>query len=152
MVRTRDAGDRRFAGRAEHHPEGGQRDRRRGEAGAGGVAVALPQGHVDGPVVPTRARVLVRAVDGVDDPHPVGVEAGEVVGGLLGEHRVLGALLGEAAQQQLVGAPVAEVPELPASRAGAAQLQQEHAGLGGERLGERLVVGVARHVRQDRAR
>ena len=62
---------------------------------AGDEVPALPQRHVDGPVVAGRLGELAGAVERVDDPDPVGVEACLVVAALLGEHRVVGAVLGQ---------------------------------------------------------
>ena len=63
------------------------------------------------PVLTARHGVLPGAVKGVDDPHPVGLQPGQVVVGLLGEHRVAGALLPQSAQQQRVGTDVSGITE-----------------------------------------
>ena len=54
------------------------------------AAEALPQRDVHRPVGSPRPGELAGAVDGVDDPHAVGVHPRQVVDGLLGQHRVAG--------------------------------------------------------------
>ena len=49
----------------------------------------VPQGDVHGPVVAAVLAELVGAVERVDDPHPVGVEAARVLDALLGQHGVV---------------------------------------------------------------
>ena len=51
---------------------------------------ALPERDVHSPVRPARHGELPRAVDRVDDPDTVGLNAGDVVDRLLGEHGVVG--------------------------------------------------------------
>src|SRR6266545_5605364 len=110
--------------------------------GAGGEAAALDEGDVDGPVGAVAFTELAGAVEGVDDPHPVGVEAGGGVDGLLGEDGVVGAVLGEAGEEQLVGAAVAFVLERLALESLDADPEEELARLGGEPRRQLVVVVV----------
>ncbi len=54
----------------------------------------------------------MRAVHRVDDPDPVGLDAGKVVDRLLAEHGITGAGLGQAIEDQRVGSTVALVAEV----------------------------------------
>ena len=62
---------------------------------------------MDGPVAATRLAELAGAVEGIDDPDPLATQAAEVIGRLLGEHRVVWSCLGEGRRQELVGHTVA---------------------------------------------
>ena len=64
-----------------------------------------------GPVRPPRHGELPGAVERVDDPHPVGPQPLEVVVRLFGQHRVIGPLVTQAAQNQRVGADISGVTE-----------------------------------------
>ena len=124
---------------AEHLAGRGQRD------GAGDGSAAHHEGDVDGPVAAGRLAELAGAVEGVDDPHPFGVEAGRIVLRLLRQNRVTRAVLGQRREQHLVRPPVAVVPDrlhvggLPVLER-AADLEQELAGSLGEIGGQRVVV------------
>jgi hypothetical protein len=109
------------------------------------VVGPLPERHVDGPVVAGRLGVLPRAVDGVDDPDPVGghpvVLPRRTPVLLLAEHGVVGLVLGEDLHEQLVGGEVAGVLELLALQTALAHLQQQVSGDRGRPRGEQVVVG-----------
>ena len=79
---------------------------------AGDEIALLPQRHVHRPVVTGRLGELAGAVERVDDPDPVALEATSVVLALLAEHHVAGTHVGEQAHQQLVRGLVAGVLEL----------------------------------------
>ena len=93
-------------------PAGAERlaERRLGD-GTGDQVAVLPQRDVDGPVVARRLGELAGAVERVDDPHPARGEAGLVVGRLLGQHRVVGPVLGQDAVELGLGGGVAGVLE-----------------------------------------
>lgn len=69
-----------------------------------------PQRHVHGPVLPVKLENSRVPSSGVDDPHPVGRQAGAVgpllLRRLLGEHRVIGTQPRELRHQELVSALV----------------------------------------------
>lgn len=65
-----------------------------------------------GPVGPPRRRELSGAVDGVDDPHPVGLQPCQVVGRLLGEDGVVGPVFAQPIEDQRVGPGVTGVAEV----------------------------------------
>lgn len=64
--------------------------------------MALPQRDVYRPVVAPLRGEFAGAVQRVDDPHPVGLQAFQIVVGFLAEHRITRALGSQAAQQQRV--------------------------------------------------
>jgi hypothetical protein len=78
----------------------------------------LPQRDVYGPVLTAEFGELARAVQRVDDPHPVGTEPSRIgllfFGGLFGEHRVIGASCSKGFHQIFVSAPVSSVLSLGA--------------------------------------
>ena len=65
----------------------------------------LPQRDVHRPVVASRRRELAGAVQRVDDPHPVGLEPGQIVVGFLAEHRVIGGYQGSKSREVLMTLP-----------------------------------------------
>jgi hypothetical protein len=73
--------------------------------GAGDELAMRPQCDVYRPVEPALG-VLPGAVQRVYDPHPVGRQPGWVVGGLLGQHRVMRALARQPLHEQVVRHPV----------------------------------------------
>src|SRR5262249_43433516 len=79
--------------------------------GAGGQLAPLPERDVDGPVDPGRLAELPGAIERVNDPHSLGLEPGQVVGRLFGEHRVARPHPGQLGGQELLGAEVARLPE-----------------------------------------
>ena len=98
---------------------------------------------MDGPVGPSGLGELAGAVERVDDPDPVGVDACGVVRALLGQDRVVGALDGQALEQQVVGAEIAFVAELVGIDARCPQLDEELSRRGREGRGK---IGVG-HTR-----
>ena len=98
---------------------------RRQRDGTGGeAAVAFPERDVHGPVVASGLGEFARAVEWIDDPHAVGVEAAPVVGRLLRQHPVLGMLGGEQLEQVTVRECVAGIAERP-GRTGVVVAQRE---------------------------
>ena len=100
----------------------------------------LPERDVHGPVV-AQGGELPRAVERVDDPHPVGVHPRQVVDGLLRQHRVGGAFARQAVEDQRVRplvpgvAEVVGIPEpllLP-------HLEEQFTGVAGQFGGQRGV-------------
>ena len=92
------------------------------------------------PVRPSFFGELARAVERIDDPHPLGIEPDVVVGGLLGEDRVGGPLLAQAIRQQLLRPSIALVAECSTCEALGAHLSKEGAGVSGEGGSECVVV------------
>jgi len=144
---ARDRDPRHRRGRRRHHgrhtrveglPQRGLGD------GTGDELAVLPQRHVHGPVVARGLGELPGAVQGVDDPHPVRIEPGLVVGALLREHRVAGPVLGEQPHQQVVRGAVAGVLEGAALQSLGADLEQALAGDRGQPGGEGVVVAGGR--------
>jgi hypothetical protein len=82
---------------------------------------------VDGPVASARLAELAGAVEGVDDPYPVGGQAGLVVDAFLGEDGVTWPLPGQLGHQKLVGLPVSGVPQGIRVAPLGAQLEEEAA-------------------------
>jgi hypothetical protein len=119
----------------------GQRDGARPKA-TGRTLLTLPEGDVHGPVAAPLLGVLPGAVERVDDPHALGVEAGEFVLALLAENGVPGTLPRERLHQVDVGLAVAGVAQGfdVTEAAVGAQSQQERARLGREVTGEGMVV------------
>ena len=91
-------------------------DSRQSDRGVGdhalGAAGALPQCHVHRPVVAVRQRVLPGAVQRIDDPHPIGLQALEIVVRLLGQHGITGSLSPQPLQQHRISPDVAGVTQL----------------------------------------
>jgi hypothetical protein len=87
---------------------------------------------VDGPVGSAWLAELAGAVEGIDDPYPVGGKAGLVVDALLREDGVAGPGLRQLGHQELVGLPVSGVPQRAGVAALSAQLQEEAASTLGE--------------------
>ena len=83
---------------------------------------------MDGPVSSARLAELAGAVEGVDDPYPVGAEAGLVVDAFLRQDGVAGPGPRQLGHQELVGLPVAGVPQGAGVAAPGAQLYEEAAG------------------------
>ena len=52
------------------------------------------------------------AVDGIDDPDAIGLNTGDVVGRLLGQHCIVRALIAQPVEDQGVGAPVTGVAQV----------------------------------------
>jgi hypothetical protein len=80
---------------------------------------------VDGPVASARLAELAGSVEGVDDPYPVGGQAGLVVDAFLGEDGITWPLPGQLGHQELVRLPVPGVPQGVGVAARCAQLQEE---------------------------
>ena len=112
---------------AEDQVEGGNAD------GTGGEVIGVPQGDVHRPVVATVLAELAGAVERIDDPHPVGVEAPRVLEAFLRQHGIVGPGIGELLGDEAVTGDVAGVHHLPCGRTGpcqlVAQLDQQMAGL-----------------------
>ena len=112
-------------------------------AAAAGLAVDHER-DVHRPVRPAGLAELVRAVERVDDPHPVGGQPVAGVSALLGEDGVVGPGLVEGLGEEVVGAHVALVHHLPRVGAGRercrAQLDEQLAGRRRQPAGERVVV------------
>ena len=68
---------------------------------------------------------LVRAVERVDDPHPIGSEAATVVGAFFGEHDIVGPSGGDRVEQEPVGGSITRVHDLPRVSALVPQLLAE---------------------------
>jgi hypothetical protein len=121
----------------EHHAERRQAD------GSGDEVVATPEGHVHRPVVTTGLAVLPGAVERIDDPHAVVVEAPGILEAFLGQHRVVGPEPTQLVLQIPLARGVAAVHHLPRVRAPCPQLLAQSdealAGLDGEPDGERCV-------------
>ena len=136
-------GRREFLRRSggEEQVLGGKRDRPHD-----GIAIDR---HCDvhRPVDAWRFGELAGAVERVDDPHPMPIEAGPVVGALLGEQAVSGSLGGQAADDVLVGLSVAFILQGAAvgssGRQAVTEADQEAAGLTGDVRSE-LVIGIGR--------
>ncbi len=107
----------------------------------GGQVAGLPERDVHGPVVARHLGELPGAVERVDDPDPLGLQAALVVLALLGEHGVGGPVLGQQRHQQLVGGPVAGVLELASLQTLGAHLEQPATGRLGQPGGHHVVVG-----------
>jgi hypothetical protein len=117
---------------------GGHRHRARDE-----VAV-LPQRDVHRPVAAVEFGELTGAVQGVDDPDPVGADPGGVVGGFFAEHRIVRAGLGQQLGEQLLRRGVTGVLDhlgfaTPGGVLGAHR-QQPVAGRQGQRQRQLVVV------------
>ncbi len=127
----------------------GQRPSGKGHGAGQGGAGPVDQGYVHGPVHPRRLAELSGAVEGVDDPDPVGAEAGLVVLGLLGQDGVTGERLGQSGEDQVVGPPVALVLEGAGINALVAQSgpegDEQLPGRFGDPGGFGMVTGVRRH-------
>ena len=117
---------------------------------------ALPERDVHGPVRSARHGELPGAVDRVDDPDAIGLNAGDVVDRLLGQHRVVGPGPTQAVEDQRVGPPVAGIAEVV--RVVEADLlahrQQQFTGffghLGGQRrIGQAHRVSITNHLAAD---
>jgi hypothetical protein len=101
---------------------------------------------VNGPVTAARLGELPGAVEGIDDPHPLHLEAAEVVGPLLGQHGVVGPGGGEEREDALVGLAIPRVPE-PGEIGPVVRLAQGHeqaSGVGTNLASKEMVVGLAR--------
>jgi hypothetical protein len=83
---------------------------------------------VDGPVGSAWLAELAGAVEGVDNPYPVGGQAGLVVAALLRKDGVAGPGLRQLGHQELVGLPVSGVPQGRGVAARGAQVKEEAAG------------------------
>ncbi len=83
-----------------------------------------------------------RAVEWVDDPHPLARQPGGRVLRLLGEHRVVGPSVGEPGQDQLVAEPVA----LVLRRVTLLEFEQELARFARDVGGKLVVVHAARQL------
>ena len=68
---------------------------------------------------------LVRAVERVDDPHPIGSEAATVVGAFFREHDIVGPSGGDRVEQEPVGGSITRVHDLPRVSALVPQLLAE---------------------------
>ncbi len=88
-----------------------------------------------GPVGPSRLAELARAIQRVDDPHPVRRQPGRVVPAFFGQHRIARAQLAELAGQELVRAPVPGVAQPYGITATRAQREQQFPGLGSQVMG-----------------
>ena len=122
----------------EGEAEAGQGD------GAGDRRLVGDEGHVHGPVGARHFAVLAGAVERIDDPDAFGVEPGEIVLALLAEHRVVRALFGQTAHQQLVGLTVAlglqDGGRGVFGAEASTEFEQEVARFGGELGGELMIV------------
>ncbi len=97
--------------RAVQLPDGGQCHGRVGDGSLGSTR-ALPQRDVHGPAGASPHGEFPRPVDGVDDPHPIGPHAGQVVDRLLGQDGVIGSVFCEPVENQRVGPGVAGVTQV----------------------------------------
>jgi hypothetical protein len=89
----------------------GLSERRQGHGTGSGHPVDGER-HVHRPVPPAPFAELPGAVERIDDPHPLHLEAPEVVAALLGQHAVAGHGLPDQVHQQVVGQPVALVADV----------------------------------------
>ena len=100
------------------------------------------------PVVAWRLGELAGAVERVHDPHALRRESPVLVGPalqrLLGEHGVIGPVLGQQAHQEVVGGLVARVLQLATRQPLLTDLDEPPAGGLGKPGGEDVVVGVLR--------
>ena len=120
-------------------PSGREHAVLRGQGDGAGDQVSLarwrtprPQGYVDGPVGAARLAELAGAVQGVDDPHPVGGQPRLVVDALFGQDGVVRAFLCQLGHQELVRLPVSGVPQGVGVAAPGAQGQQQVSGALGQ--------------------
>ncbi len=98
---------------------------------------------MDGPVG-ARLAIFAGAVDRIDDPHPAVGQPCAITGHLLGEQAILGPLLPQRMDEELVGGLVAGLAErLGAEQARGADLQQQAAGGFGEMGGQVRVCHAA---------
>ena len=142
-ARSADDGDRLIGGGAtagDHPPVRGHRDRAGGDP-AGALGAAFPQGHVHGPVGAALGAVRAHAVQRVDHPHAVRLEAVARVRVPFAEDEVVGAGHREPVQDHGAGLPLGEVAEFLRSDTGHPQVGEQPSGLCGQVLGESLVVG-----------
>ena len=102
---TRRRRQRGRCGTGENQTARGQRDR------PGGGLTVDDERDVHRPVGAGWLTELARAVEGIDDPDPGGVEARQVVRTFLREHRVVRVRVTQAAEQQLVRAEIAFAPD-----------------------------------------
>ena len=113
----------------------GQRDslRRKGNR-SGDQLAGLPQRDVYRPVVAAEFGELTRAVERVDDPHPVGGQPDGVVDAFFRQHRVAGTFGRQCLHQEVVGALVPGGFSFTRGSVGklVAHLQQQPARLGGQ--------------------
>lgn len=91
---------------------GGQVDRAGSEhASTGRLRIAIPQHHMHGEVDASLA-VLPGAIEGVDDPDPIGGEAHRVIGAFLTEHDVARTHRGQSLDDEFVRCAVGLLAQL----------------------------------------
>ena len=96
------------------------------------------------PLHTARAAEVPGSVQRIDDPHPVGCQAGRVIAPLFGQDGIGGSKVGKAGHQVLMGPTVALVLELPRGPSGRQALVQngeEHVtGLLGQQPGQFMIL------------
>jgi hypothetical protein len=95
---------------------------------------------VDGPVGAAGLAELPGAVERVHDPYPARGPPGWVVGTLLGQHHVAGALPGQGRGEELVRQPVARLAQHVRVAVLGAQAEQPLARPFGQVAGEAVIV------------
>ena len=119
---------------------GGHGDRAGGDP-ADALGTGLPQRDVHSPVGTPLGHVGAHPVEGVDEPHPVGLQPGAGVGVPLAVHEVIGPRDREAVEDDGPGLALGELAQLFGRHPGDPEVGEQASGLGREVLGRPLVIG-----------